>query len=94
MGQRVAYPLLSRNVLCFIELSEEYSLEEIKILISMAGKSLSELDIRAEFHVSVIAIMSKGDIMISPSPDQVMGEEDVLVVIGTKQDLADFANIK
>jgi trk system potassium uptake protein len=94
MGERVAHQLLSPNVLNFIELSNQYNIEEIKIPASMTEKSLRELDLRAKYNVSAIAIVSNGDIIISPSPDQVIHKADVLVVIGNKEDLTVFSNIR
>lgn len=70
MGERVANQLLSPNMLNYIELSKEYNIEEIIIPISMTGKSLRELDLRAKYNISVIAIVSNGEIIIAPSPDQ------------------------
>ncbi|OMP67006.1 potassium channel family protein [Domibacillus epiphyticus] len=88
MGERVAHQLLSPNVINFIELSKEYSIEEINIPENMVGKSLRELDIRANYNVSVIAVMSHGDILISPSSTQTIHKGDILIVIGKKQDLS------
>jgi trk system potassium uptake protein len=93
MGERVAHQLLSPNVLNFIELSQDYSIEEIKIPSSMTEKSLRELDLRARYNVSAIAIVDNGNIIVSPSPDQIIHRGDILVVIGNKEDLAKFSNI-
>lgn len=92
MGDRVANQLLSPNMLNYIELSKEYNIEEIRIPSKMAGKSLRELDIRAKFNLSVIAIVREGDIIISPSPDQNIQNDDLLVMIGSREDLAKFSN--
>ncbi|MFC9599412.1 potassium channel family protein [Peribacillus butanolivorans] len=94
MGERVANQLLSPNMLNYIELSKEYNIEEIIIPISMTGKSLRELDLRAKYNISVIAIVSNGEIIIAPSPDQNILEKDMLLVVGNKEDLAVFANIE
>lgn len=93
MGIRVAHQLLSPNVLNFIELSKDYSVEEIKIPDNMTKKSLREIDLRARFNLSVIAIRREHDINISPSPDETMSAGDVLVVIGKNKDLERFANM-
>jgi trk system potassium uptake protein len=93
MGIRVAHQLLSPNVLNFIELSKEYSVEEIKIPEKMVEKSLRELDLRAKFNLSVIAIRRNHQINISPSPEEMINREDVLVVIGKNQDLERLANM-
>jgi trk system potassium uptake protein TrkA len=92
MGERVAHQLLSPNVINFIELSEEYSIEEIKIPAGMIEKSLRDLDLRANYHLSVIAVIRNGEIIISPSPDQVIDDGDILIMIGKKSDLSAFAN--
>jgi trk system potassium uptake protein TrkA len=93
MGERVAHQLLSPNVLNFIELSDKYSVEEIKIPDCMSNKSLRELDLRAKYNLSVIAIRHNNTIKISPSPDERIERDDVLVVIGENADLARFANM-
>ncbi|MGE7879225.1 potassium channel family protein [Peribacillus muralis] len=94
MGERVANQLLSPNMLNYIELSKEYNIEEIILPMSMKGKSLRELDLRAKYNISVIAIVSNGEIIIAPSPDQDIYEKDMLLVVGNKEDLAVFANIE
>ncbi|MFJ7755350.1 potassium channel family protein [Peribacillus muralis] len=94
MGERVANQLLSPNMLNYIELSKEYNIEEIILPMSMKGKSLRELDLRAKYNISVIAIVSNGEIIIAPSPDQDISEKDMLLVVGNKEDLAVFANIE
>ncbi|WP_127761758.1 potassium channel family protein [Peribacillus asahii] len=94
MGERVANQLLSPNMLNYIELSKEHSIEEIMIPLKMAEKSLRDLDIRAQYNVSVIAIVREGDIIISPSPDRIIHKEDLLVMIGKKEDIAEFSNIE
>ena len=94
MGERVANQLLSPNMLNYIELSKEYSIEEIMIPSKMAGQNLRDLDIRAKYNVSVIAIVRDGDITISPSPDQIIEDKDILVMIGHRKDLTLFSNIE
>ncbi len=93
MGIRVAHQLLSPNVLNFIELSKNYSVEEVKVPSGMVGKTLRELDLRAKFNLSVIAIRHNEEINISPSPDKIIDHGDVLVVIGENRDLEQFANL-
>ncbi|RHW42201.1 TrkA family potassium uptake protein [Neobacillus notoginsengisoli] len=94
MGERVAHMLLSPNVLNFIELSKEYSVEEMKVPESMTSKTLRELDLRAKYNLSVIAIRHAKSINISPSPDETIEAGDVLVVIGENKDLEKFANLQ
>lgn len=93
MGERVANQLLSPNMLNYIELSKEFSLEEIMIPSKMAGKNLRELDLRAKYGVSVIAIVRNSEIIFSPLPEQMIEKEDLLVVIGNRKNLTKFSNL-
>jgi trk system potassium uptake protein len=94
MGIRVAHQLLSPNVLNFIEISKDYSVEEVKVPSKMNGKTLRELDLRAKYNLNVIAIRHDNEIDISPLPDKKIDSGDVLVVIGENQDLEKFANLE
>lgn len=94
MGERVANQLLSPNMLNYIELSKDYNIEEIILPKKMIGKNLRELDIRARFKVSVIAIIRSNDIIVSPSPDELLRDEDILVTLGNRNDLAKFASLE
>lgn len=59
----------------------------------MVDKNLKELNIRAKFNVSVIAIIRTGDIIVSPSPEKLLQREDLLVTIGKRSDLARFSSL-
>jgi len=94
MGERVAHHLMAApNVLNFIELSEQYSIEEIHVPRSMTGKNLRELDLRARFNVTVVAIKEKSKINISPDPEENLESDDILLVIGENKDLENFTNL-
>ncbi len=93
MGDRVANQLLSPNTLDYIELSKDHNIEEIIIPSKMVGKNLKELNIRAKFNVSVIAIIRTGDIIVSPSPEELLQREDLLVTIDKRSDLARFSSL-
>ncbi|OEF95614.1 potassium channel family protein [Desulfuribacillus alkaliarsenatis] len=91
MGARVAHNLLSPNIIDFIELSPEYSILEFVATKSMVGKSLIELNIRAKYGINIMAIKSgKNKINVAPMATDVVQEDDVLVVVGHKEDLKVF----
>jgi trk system potassium uptake protein len=94
MGERVAHQLLSPNVLNYIELSSEYNIEEIMIPPGITSKTLRELDLRAKYNLTAIAVVNNENIIISPSPDQILQEGDKLVVLGNRENINEFANIK
>ncbi|MDQ0339715.1 trk system potassium uptake protein TrkA [Caldalkalibacillus uzonensis] len=89
MGVRVAHSILSGNIIDFIELSPDYSLFEVSASEKMNGRSLKELNLRAKYGCTVMAIKPKdeGKINISPNASDVVKTGDVLVLVGTNRDL-------
>lgn len=79
---RLARSLSSRNVLDYIELSEEYGIVEIPAPGSWKGKSLKELNIRAALGVNILAIRRGGKISVSPGADFAFEQDDIVVVLG------------
>lgn len=90
MGNRLAHHLLSPNILDFIELSDNYSIVELKATRQMIGKSLRNLDIRAKYGCNVIAIKTKNEMNIAPHASDLIKEGDVLVVVGGNDHLNEF----
>ncbi|WP_336604359.1 potassium channel family protein [Paenibacillus sp. MMS18-CY102] len=93
MGMRVAHHLISPNIVDFIELSDDYSILEIKAPAQMIGQTLKQLDVRAKYRCNVMAIKSNGQMNISPYADDRINAEDVLVIVGKNEDLATFEHV-
>ena len=79
---RLAKSLSSRNVLDYIELSEEYGIIEVPVPGSWVGKSLRELNVRAKLGVNILAVKRGSKINVSPSAESAFRKEDILVVLG------------
>ena len=79
---RLARSLNSHNVLDYIELSEDYGILELPAPKSWIGRSLKELHIRAKLGVNIIAVENGQKTNVSPSADYVIGEGDIMVVLG------------
>ena len=82
MGIKVAQNLASGNVMDYIELSEDYSIMELLAPVPWQGKSLRELNIRARYDISVIAMRRGTKIIVSPGADELVQEGDILVALG------------
>ena len=87
MGVRVAHNLVASNILDFIELDPDYSVVEIEAIPQWIGKTLRELDLRVRYGVNVVAIKHGADINISPGGNDGVNEGDILVMIGTNEDI-------
>ncbi|GGH72118.1 ktr system potassium uptake protein C [Compostibacillus humi] len=90
MGRRLAHNFISSNILDYLELSDDHSIAEVKAGRKMAGKTLADLDIRAKYGCTVVAIKQGREIIVSPSADESLQEEDILIVIGADKDLSRF----
>jgi trk system potassium uptake protein len=88
MGVRVAHNLVSNNILDHIELDPEYSIVEIVTPNGWVGSTIKELDLRAKYEVTVLAIKHGRDINVTPSPDERLRLGDILVVIGSNNKIS------
>lgn len=101
-GRRLASRLLTAAVLETIPVTDEYSIVELYVPESMAGKSLENLGLRSRYNVNVIAIErfrtdvdeegnpAKEERVILPAKDDVLLADDVLIVVGRNSDLEAF----
>ena len=90
MGIRVAYNLASENILDQINLDPEYSIMEIVTPQSWVGKTIIELNLRAKYDITVLAVKTKSGLKVMPSPKYKMEEENILVIIGNIEKINDI----
>jgi trk system potassium uptake protein TrkA len=90
MGIRVAHQLVNPNLLDYIELSKEYTIVELSVPGKLNGVTLKELDPRAKYGCSVVAINKKSGVIIAPVATDVINERDVMVIIGTNKQIESF----
>lgn len=93
MGARVAHNIFASNILDYIELSPEYNIAEIVCPEEWYGKTLKEIDVRANYGLSVIAIRRDHDMNIAPRADDTVKPNDVIVAIGSNKELSRFENL-
>lgn len=87
MALRLARSLDNGDILNVIELSDEYSMVEQLLPKSWIGHSIVQLNIRAEYHLSIIAVRREKDVTISPGGDFTFQAGDCLVVLGRDRDI-------
>lgn len=93
MGIRVAHNLVSANILDFIELSPDYSIVEVAAPSQWLNQDIKTLDVRAKYGINIMAIKSGDDINISPRATDQIKEGDVLVIIGSINDLSKIESL-
>jgi trk system potassium uptake protein TrkA len=90
MGIRIAQHLTSEKIVDYIELSDEYSIVELLATNKVHHRSIIDLDVRARFGCTILAVKHEEEINVSPLPDDMIYVNDVLIVIGHKRDLKRF----
>lgn len=88
IGVRVAHSIVSKSVLDYLELSEDYSIVELEAGQLLDGKSLLDLDIRETYECNVLAIKRGEDVHVSPRPEVDISEGDILIIVGADGDIA------
>lgn len=90
MGIRIAHYLASEKIIDYIELSPEYSIVELKATSKVSNKTIAEQDIRAKFGCTVLGIKRGEEVIISPTPNQLLFEDDIIILIGSNKELKRF----
>lgn len=90
MGIRVAHQLASPSLLDYIELSNNYTVAELAVSRKISGKSLADLAAKERFGCSIIAINKHKEVLVAPGPEATVSEKDVMVIIGTNQQIGRF----
>ncbi|WP_379130500.1 potassium channel family protein [Paenibacillus sp. sgz500958] len=90
MGVRVAHQLVTPHLLDYIEISKDYKIVELTVPACMNGKSLSELNTRAKYGCSIIAVNKESGIIVAPTAHDHLNEGDVMVVIGSNDSIEQF----
>ena len=88
-GLRLAERIVSTEILNYIQLGRDFSLQELAVPDPWVGKSLRELELPRRYRVSVLAVhdMLNDEILPVPDPDAPLKESDTILVAGTDRDL-------
>ena len=93
-GVTVARSLLSHGLLDSINLSSDASISELDVPASLAGKTIKDSNLRAEFGLNIIAIQRGDKMLINLRPDDVLQPDDRLLLIGSNESLGRFMQEK
>jgi trk system potassium uptake protein TrkA len=91
--------LLIQNISNYFELAEGFSVVEVNAPPSIVGKTIEELDLRRRFRINLVAMKRKiadstgravEQFNPVPPPTELVREGDVLALVGSVLDLANF----
>lgn len=93
MGRRIAHRLVSSSVVEYLEVSTSHSIIEYSANAKLENKRISDLNIREKFGISIIAINRDNDIIVSPDSQISILGGDILILIGSDQQLNHFEKV-
>ncbi len=87
IGIRIAHNIVSSSVLDYIQLSDDYRVNELVVPDEWTDKSIYEMNFREKYHISVVAIKREKEIIVSPNNEDVLRDGDIIVCICKNQDI-------
>ncbi|MEZ4801652.1 MAG: TrkA family potassium uptake protein [Gelidibacter sp.] len=106
-AEKLTYKINLKNVVDNYKVDDNYSITEIKVPESFVGQTLGELDVRTRFNLNVITFLRKQDktnllgvttcvmeVVGVPSPETIVQKDDVMVVFGLNDKIAELNNKK
>jgi trk system potassium uptake protein TrkA len=96
MAIRVAKGLSTPNILDFIPLAEDYNLLQVEPPRAFIGKTLRNLDLRARYHINIIAIKEfiPENFILAPPADFTIKDSDLLIILGKSEDIRRIKELK
>lgn len=85
----LANQIISDSILDYYAVSDEYAIVQTIVGKTFEKKSLIELDIRNKFDVNIVGII-KNDQFFIPKGTDVLGPDDIVVVVGQKVKIRKF----
>ncbi|MFA5152789.1 MAG: TrkA family potassium uptake protein [Clostridia bacterium] len=87
MAHRAAYRFSANHMFDYIQLSPEYSISEIETPESWVGKTISQVNVRSNYNINVLAYKESGKIYPLSNPNYLFKENTHLVVSGAWKDV-------
>ena len=76
----------------YISLNDDITITELKLTAKLAGQTVLQASLRKKFNLNIIALQRKDGTTTEITPEMVLNENDVLVVIGKKDHIKKFEN--
>ena len=76
----------SDNIENYIEVTDGYSIFEVKVPVQWDRKKISEIDVRKRYGINILGIRN-GKMNMNPAHDTVLRKDDTMLVLGRYEDL-------
>jgi trk system potassium uptake protein len=90
MAIRLANRLLSSRVMDYIALNDDITITELKLTSKISGQTVLQAGIRKKYNLNIIAVEHDNKTITEITPELVLYENDVMVVVGKKDHIQRF----
>ena len=96
MAEQLADSMTWPNVIDALTIDTEYSLAEMAVPTALSGKTLRDADLRRNYGMSVLGIKDHltGKLTLNPAGEFVLTDDQLLLVIGRREELQRFQDLK
>lgn len=92
VGRKLASLLAKPGINELVDLTDDFKIFEMTIPEAWQNKRVDELNIRKKYKVSIVYVQRNNKI-ISPEPDTVLLEGDILIIAGEKTKISALASL-
>jgi trk system potassium uptake protein TrkA len=90
MAIRLANRLISSRVMDYIALNDNIAISELKLTSKLTGQSVMQANLRKRFGLNIIALVHDNRTTTDITPELILNENDVIVVVGNEEDIKRF----
>ena len=90
MAIRLANRLVSSRVMDYITLNNDVTITELRLTSRISGQTVLQASIRKKFKLNIIALEQNKKTITEITPDLILQENDIAVVVGDKEHIKKF----
>ncbi len=87
MAIRLANKLVNSSILDTMELKGDFAVTELRLTSKVANQTVQQVNIRQKFNLNIIALEHNSETTTEISPDCVLHQNDIIVVIGQRENI-------
>ena len=91
---KLAAQMISPRLRDYIQLTDDYVIEEMNVPESWIGKTLGEMNIRNRYDVTVITVRHGEKVVPAPRATEAIREGDVVLLLGEEKALANVRKLR
>jgi trk system potassium uptake protein len=86
-GERLGLQLALPNLVERVALGQNHAIAEMLMPNAIADRTVEQVNFAATYHVTLLAIKRKGELIMPPARDLLLYSDDLMVVVGQNDDV-------